>query len=324
MRRAPVPAPARARGIALLTVSVLVALAAWLVADLQYRHELHRLRAANALSHSILWANVAAAEFAAMRNLVARPRQADGGVIHFGQRWSAQTPYEMDFSPAEIVVNSITDLSGFLNLNRESRDEAGRERIAFALGEAEFPPQATDSILDFLDPDSERRPGGGEYGDYAHRGYYPPDGPISDLSELKNAIGYGERFDDGNLRALAAAAAVLPDIEAKINVNTASPAALRAAARFRGAQIFDEKPLVAARAVNPIAEFRVDDFGAGAPADLVDAWRESGGENLFSTDSRYFLVDLTFSLNDLQMRTQSVMRLGGNDRPQTVGRRIVE
>lgn len=313
-----------ARGVALLTTAVLVALAAGLAADLQYRHELHRLRAANALSHSFLWANVAAAEFAAMRNLVARPRQADGGVVHLGQRWSERTPYSMDFSPAAVVVNSIVDLDGFLNLNRESRDEPGRERIAFALADAEFEPQAIDSILDFLDPDSERRPGGGEYGDYAHRGYYPPDGPIADLTELKNAIGYGEHFDDADLRALAEAVAVLPDIEAKLNVNTASTAALRAAARFRGARLFDEAALVDARSNDPIVEFRPEDFAAGAPDDLLKEWRESGGDGLFSTDSRHFLVDLTFSLSDLKMRTQSVMRLGEDDRPRTVGRRIVE
>lgn len=107
------------------------------------------------------------------------------------QRWTADgRPYDFGYGDAEIEVR-ITDESGKIDINAANNGDllAG---LFVARGIALDQAQAlSDAILDWRDPDDEKRPNGAEIADYKGAGlaYGPANAPFNTVSELQQVLG---------------------------------------------------------------------------------------------------------------------------------------
>ena len=106
------------------------------------------------------------------------------------QRWVADgRPYDFGYGDAEIEVR-ITDDSGKIDINAANGDLLTGLFVArgIALEQAQA---LSDAILDWRDPDDEKRPNGAEIADYKGAGlsYGPANAPFNTVSELQQVLG---------------------------------------------------------------------------------------------------------------------------------------
>ena len=107
------------------------------------------------------------------------------------QRWTADgRPYNFGYGDAEIEVR-ITDESGKIDINAANNGDL-LTGLFVARGIALDQAQAlSDAILDWRDPDDEKRPNGAEIADYKGAGlaYGPANAPFNTVSELQQVLG---------------------------------------------------------------------------------------------------------------------------------------
>jgi general secretion pathway protein K len=117
---------------------------------------------------------------------------------------------------------TISDESSRLDLNAASDELLASLLRPFAPSQATLT-QWVDRVLDWRDPDSERRPQGAEDIDYrrAGVGYGPRNGPFLDVSELSRVLGIPASVAEGLARYLTVFSG-----EGKINPSLASREAL--------------------------------------------------------------------------------------------------
>jgi general secretion pathway protein K len=106
------------------------------------------------------------------------------------QRWVADgRPYDFGYGDAEIEVR-ITDDSGKIDINAANGDLLTGMFVAsgVALDQAQA---LSDAILDWRDPDDDKRPNGAEIADYKGAGlsYGPANAPFNTVSELQQVLG---------------------------------------------------------------------------------------------------------------------------------------
>jgi general secretion pathway protein K len=144
----------------------------------------------------------------------------DNQVDHLGELWAKQLPP----LPTEggMIAVSIRDAQGLFNLNNLLRTGAPSgtdigmfRRLLTAQG---LDPAITEALLDWMDPDSDQRPGGAEDIDYLARPtpYRAANQPLTSIDELRLIKG----FTPAVVEKLRPLVTVLPESSA-LNVNTA-------------------------------------------------------------------------------------------------------
>lgn len=128
-----------------------------------------------------------------------------------------------------VLAARLEDLQGRFNLNRlllsGTAGQLAQRRLERLLAVLELPASLADAILDWLDADTNARPGGAE-DDFYSRGeppYRAANQPLGDISELRLVRGMTQAY----YARLSPHVCALPG-SATLNVNTATPAVLSA------------------------------------------------------------------------------------------------
>lgn len=284
MSRRPIPArrPRPPRGAALvsalLTVALVAAIAAGLVAQqglaLRTVGGRHDQAQARLLARGAVdWA----------RNILADDKRTSN-VDHLGEAWATRVP-PIPVEEGE-VAGEIDDQNGRLNLNNlVNNGSADAVQVAIyrrLLGVAGIPDREATvlaaTLADWLDADSEPvAPYSAETPWYASldRPYRSADAPLTDVDELLRVRGYSPAIVD-RLRPFVAA---LPT-RTRINVNTASAEVLAAA--LPELSLDDARVVVAIRSR---AWFKdLPDFRARAPRPVA------APDDRFDVNSDYFVA----------------------------------
>lgn len=219
----------RQRGIALLTALLAVALAVVLVAALLDDGENARMRTAHALRGEQSWQLLRGLEGWAIRVLRDEDAQMPG-VDSRADLWAQPLP------PVEVpggrVGGSLRDLGGCFNLNGlgnvRGADHSGAMLARFdrLLRVLRLDPNIAPAAKDWIDPDPDPETGGAEDMQYrlASPAYRTANRPFAHVSELRLVRG----VDPDTYAALLPHVCVLPDEDAHMNLNTATPELWRA------------------------------------------------------------------------------------------------
>lgn len=216
------------RGVALITVLLVVALVTVVSASMIARQQLSIRATSNQLQARQAWHYALGGE-ALAQSILRRDAQAAGShaqqsVDHLGEAWAQLHPlYELDEGQGQIQLR-IEDLSARFNLNNLLSDgqpnEAAQAQFRRLLRRLEITGPYTERLVDWLDRDQQPS---GENGaeDNAYLLLEPPyrtaGGRMEDLSELRLLLGM--RNED--FQRLAPHVSVLPAVT-PLNVNTAS------------------------------------------------------------------------------------------------------
>lgn len=270
----------RERGIALITVILIVALAASMAAFMAWQQQIwvrqvENLRdqaQAQAVARTAIdWARAVLADDARKNN-----------VDHLGENWAtvlAPLPVE-----SGQVTGNVADQQGLFNLNNLVRDgkASPRDLAVFRrlLERLELPADLANAVVDWMDEDSDTTyPGGAEDIDYlaTDPAYRAANRMMTEMGNLYRVKGVSREMVE-RLRPFVTA---LPE-PTPVNVNTASAEVL--AALFQDLSVTDTKALVEARKSGYFRDQA--DFRSHLPATKLGQIRD----NEFSVNSRYFLA----------------------------------
>jgi general secretion pathway protein K len=213
-------APARQRGVALLTAIILVALATVLAATLAFDNVLAARRGSAVLAFDQGMQYAQAAEALAAYALREDSRGSSRNVDHAGESW-AQPLGPLEIVPGVVLEARLEDLQGRFNVNslidaNGKPDEAAITRFERLLESLELEPRWASLMADWIDSEPTALvPNGGEDSLYSTQDppYRPPNAPIWSITELLAMPGFGrERY-----LKLAPYVAALPR-DAKLNV----------------------------------------------------------------------------------------------------------
>lgn len=299
-------AGARQRGLALISALLIVAIVATAAGLLSLAQQLwmrqveniiERARADFVQRGAVQWAMIVLSEDS---------RNSD--TDHLGEAWAKQLPP----LPAEgaTLVLSATDAQGRFNLNSlwrkgapSTADVGVFRNLLTALS---LDPNLTDAVLDWLDPDSNTRPGGAEDVDYLSQTqpYRAANRYFASVDELRLVRGLSAEALE-RLRPYLVAIPAPTDI----NVNTA-PATLLVAL-VPGLSLPDAEKIAAERERSPFKD--VGQFQSRLPAGTN---APAGG---LGVKSGYFLVMLDIALGRHRRQVEVLIeRPPGGKTPTTV------
>lgn len=324
-------------GVALITVMLVVALAAVLATEMAGRLQLQIQRTSNIESNQqALWYALGTEAFA--KRLLVESFKSNSDTTTQAQIWAED---EKTF-PVELgeITGKINDMNSCLNLNAvfpvvSKEENAGRDKVISLAGEAlkrliplleiedvgEFEAEAmSDALADWIDDDSSIfSSSGAEDDDYASRefAYYTANSSISSINELRVV----EHFTPEVIIALSEYVCVLPgNTEHKINVNTLDkekPELLQALLGEHATRDIAENVLAAI----PDNGFKkIDDFLA--IEDLKTLKKFSRYKEQFVVDSEYFQLTAKASFNESFVILNSVMKVDDKNQVSIIARRL--
>lgn len=233
--------PARRRGVALVSVLLVVAIATVLAVgmvreqagSIQVAHGF--LQRGQALQYALGGEELA-------RQILREDFEAAPGRDHLAETWASPA---FDFEFEEGVVDiTITDLQGRINVNSLSERNPGadltRQRLLNLVAAAGGDPSIVDQAQDWIDADDGARALGAE--DFEHLALDPPrrtaSALMADISEVRLMPGLSLSSAPAPAheiyQRLSPALTALPEAATNINVNTASPLALQSLAAGLG------------------------------------------------------------------------------------------
>lgn len=218
----------RQRGVALLTMLLIAALATALVTTIIERQaRVQRELAGELQLDQVAQYNQGAALFA----MAALREDGRQGMLvdHPGEGWAQ--PFPPFPVPGGLILPALSDAQARFNLN--SLVSAGTLNVSAQfffkrlLGQLLLPPELADSLVDWLDADSQPLSASGAEDDYYLRldvPYRAANRALSTYDELRLVRG----FNRDTLRTLSPYVTVLPVAATKMNVNFISPGILEA------------------------------------------------------------------------------------------------
>ena len=288
-------APAsRQRGLALITAVLVVAIVATVAAYLAIGQQVWLRQTQNladrAQSESL---RQAALDWIAL--LLTRDAEQNK-VDDLGELWAKQLPP----LPAEggMIAVTISDAQGRFNLNNLLRngnpsapDIGVFQRLLTALG---LDPTLTDAVIDWMDANSDRLPGGAEDVDYLAlpHPYRAANQPLTSVDELRLVRG----FTPDIVEKLRPYVTVLPEATS-ININTAVDKVMAA--------LFTNLP---ASALQPLMQNRVNQPFTD-PSQLMQRLPpgQAAPQATYGVTTSYFLVTLDVRVGGLQRRTEALI-----------------
>lgn len=297
------------RGVALITVLLVVALATTAAVAMVSRQQLDIRRTGNMLQYEQAYLYVNGIEQWASRIL--RRDQRDNEYDHLGEEWATQLP------PVPVeggqLGGYIEGRQGRFNLNSllldGEPDPEAVERFSRLLQTLELDPDLVNALLDWLDADLEERfPGGAEDGVYLSEepAYRSGNGPLVSITELRLLYG----LDQEGYDKLAPHVAALPE-PATINVNTATVPVLMSLAEG-----IDQG----------MAELLIEARGDEGYAELDDFLSQPGLEDLalpvevLGVSSRYFVVTSQIQFGKINVGYQSMIERGQDNTSRVIRR----
>jgi general secretion pathway protein K len=294
------------RGIALITVILIVALATTVASFVAWRQQVWTRQVENlrdaSQSEAVARAGVDWA------GLILREDRRKNQVDQLDEDWAQQVALPVERGK---VTGRISDSQARFNLNNLTRGNPGQasgaDIAAFnrLLTMLELPTTLTDALVDWLDADNVLQgPDGAEDMYYLAlpTPYYPANRALVDVSELLMVRG----FDQATVDKLAPYICALPT-PAPVNVNTTSAEVLSAA--IPGLNLDDARKLVEERGKGSqtLAEFR---------GKLTAAQSAGLQENLLSVASDFFQVDLQVEFGRVRQRYLALYQRSGQNWPQ--------
>jgi len=320
------------KGVALITVMLVVALAAILATQMLARLQLQLQRTTNInYNQQAYWYALGAEAFA--QRVLLKAIEDEPDVTKLSQDWAqGETSYPVDFGQ---ITGEIIDLQACLNLNalrveKESNDPGtvknpARDALKLliadlsveGIGEYEAAEMA-DALVDWLDADSSIvSPQGAEDNDYASKefAYLPPNNFIAGLSELRLV----EHFTLPVIEALKPYVCVLPNTERhEININTLTSEQSALLAALLDITQADAEQLISAREEDGYD--KIEDFFA-----TPEFGKLSVNDDLkkqLVVDSEYFKLKSSASFNDSFFAMSSVFKVEDNKKVHVVSRKI--
>lgn len=293
----------RPRGIALITVILIVALATTVASFVAWRQQVWTRQVENLRDASQGEAVVRAGVDWAGTILVEDRRK--NAVDHLGEPWMQQVALPVERGN---VAGGISDQQARFNLNNLIRNgmASGADIAAFQrlLSQLDLPATLVDALVDWLDSDGQvYGADGAEDAYYLARPtpHYPANRALVDLAELAQVRGYDPAIVD----KLAPHVCVLP-IPTAVNVNTAGAEVLSAV--IPGLTLDDARKLVEERGdgSETLADFR---------GKLSAAQALGLQENLLSVASDFFLVDLSVEFGRVRQRYLALYQRQGQNWP---------
>ena len=322
----------KVQGVALITVLLIVALAAVLVTQMTGRLQLQMQRTNNiTLNQQAFWYAMGAEAFA--KRILITSFKDDDTVTHLEQMWAqGETSFPVDFGQ---ITGEIFDMQACFNLNalrvdrsaipagsgKPAIQEAFQELIislnieGISNFEAEY---MTDALVDWLDQDSAiESAGGAEDNDYAAKEfpYLAANHYLASITELRLI----EHFTIPVINELKKFVCVLPnnDLHA-INLNTISSEQVKLIEAFLGIPPADAEQALADR---PSDGFKTNteffDLQVIKQHNLSNVQMEN-----FVVDSQFFRLKSIASFNDSYFALSSLMKVESNNNISIVSRTI--
>jgi len=279
------------RGIALVTAVMIVAIAAAIAVQIAFAHQVWFRQMENVADRDATdWLRRGALHWASLALL---EDAAQNSTDHLGEPWAIGLPI-LPVDGGTIKV-SIEDAQSRFNLNSVG-DPANLQVLKKLLGELRLDPLLADSLADWIDPDSDTRPGGAE--DVYYLNLDPPyraaNQPLASIDELRLIRG----CDAKTVAALLPYVSVLPVATNIVNVNTASPELL--AALVQGLDLPVAQRIVDGRLGKPFKD--INDFKSKLPQGPT---QPTAG---ISVKTDYFLVSLDTSIGRHERHSEALLK----------------
>ena len=323
----------KVQGVALITVLLIVALAAVLVTQMTGRLQLQMQRTNNiTLNQQAYWYAMGAEAFA--KRILITSFKDDDTVTHLEQMWAqGETSYPVDFGQ---ITGEIFDMQACFNLNalrvdrtnipagsvKPAIQEAFEELIlslniqGITAFEAEY---MTDALVDWLDKDSAiESAGGAEDNDYAAKEfpYLPANHYLASIAELRLI----EHFTIPVINQLKKFVCVLPNNDShNINLNTISSEQVKLIQFFLGIPLADAEQALAAR---PSDGFKTDKEFFNHQDIVKHNNITRVLKEQFVVDSEYFRLKSIASFNDSYFALSTLMKVESNNNISVVSRTI--
>lgn len=323
------------RGVALITVMLVVALAAVIATQMLSRLQLQVQRTSNiTFNQQAYWYAVGAEAFAKRVLITAFEDEKD--TTHLGQIWAqGKTTYPVDFGD---ISGEITDLQACFNLNalkvsdqqgsasnpqgKKTQSQVAFEELLLALNiegvgnfEVEY---MTDALIDWLDSDSSiSSAGGAEDNDYAAKefSYLPANNFLASVNELRVI----EHFTLPVILALKQHACIIPNHNLhRININTIPSdkpellQALLSLSRNDAEQILSNREAEGFESVNEFYKL----------PELVKLKITEDQKQQFVVDSEYFKLTSTANFNNSYFQLNSILQIANNNKISVISRTI--
>ena len=329
------------KGVALITVMLIIALIAILATQMTARLQLQMQRTTNIGSNQQAYWYAMGAEAFAKRILI-QSFEDDAEVTHLGQLWAqGENTFPVDFGE---ITGEITDLNSCFNLNalKTDSEEANNnsnsnsnsttvkkspvrtafEELLIAINiegvgsfEAEY---MADALTDWLDADgSISSSGGAEDNDYAAKEfpYLAANNYLASIGELRVV----EHFTVDVIEKLKDYACILPDSNTnKININTIAQDQPEILVAMLGISQNDASQALSAREEEGFKS--VDDFFA--LPELSKAQISADQKQQFAVKSEYFKLKATASFNNSYFALNTIMQVDNKNNISVISRII--
>lgn len=262
--------PRQSQGVALITILLIVVIATVLGVSMTSDQHFAITRAQTFFDQSVVRQYALGGEELA-RQILHKDFVDEPEADHLGEPWAAQD-LMFDFEEGQIELK-IEDLQGRINLNsllvegEEAR--ATKSRMTTLFTEQGLDPVYVDRIQDWVDENNGISGFGAEDFEYLglERPYRTANQPMLDVTELRLILD----MEDELYQQVAPYVTALPDIHAEINLNTAPPQVLQAAAPGLGL---------------PSAEGIAADRDSGLPFNTVEDFFANQNQNETSANNR--------------------------------------
>ncbi|GAA5216560.1 type II secretion system minor pseudopilin GspK [Corallincola platygyrae] len=323
--------PKRQRGVAIITVMLVVALAVIIAANMTERLGLQMRRAENLiLGNQGLWYAMGAEQFAI--KILQQDIKDDEDVIHLGQNW-AQEGNEF---PVEggTLGGQVIDMQSCFNLNSVAGSDPKKElkarpvqsRMFQALLEelevdAYEAEQIAEALRDWIDADSIMASSvGAEDAEYESMAvpYLTANSLLAHASELRAIRGVTAEIYE-KVRPYVCALPENPTL--KVNVNTIKPehAAILAAVLTPRINLSEAQDLINNRPKNGFEN--IDEFWRQPEVSAVGSGNQGQKEALV-VNSHYFLLQAKTEVADLKFKLESLMKRGQDNKLVVIRRQM--
>lgn len=324
-----------ARGVALITVMLIVALIAILATQMTARLQLQMQRTTNIASNQQAYWYAMGAEAFAKRVLV-QSFADNAEVTHLGQIWAqGESTFPVDLGE---ITGEITDLNSCFNLNALRNDDddsnnignittksparAAFEELLIVMnieGVGSFEAQyMADALTDWLDANSSiSSSGGAEDNDYAAKAfpYLAANNYLASIGELRVV----EHFTVKVINKLKDYACVLPNINLnKINVNTIALDKPEILVAMLGISQNEATQALTARGEEGFKS--VDEFFN--LSELSKAKITPEKKQQFAVTSEYFKLKTTASFNNSYFALNTIMKVDNKNNISVISRII--
>ncbi len=327
----------RQRGVALITVMLIVALAAIIAAQMTTRLQMQMQRNSNAsFNQQAYWYAMAAESFS--KRLLMTSFKDEREVTHLDQLWAqGETTYPVDFGE---ISGEITDLHSCFNLNALRIDRNKSLNTSESQTTKQFPARAVfeqlieslaiegissfeaeamaDALTDWLDSDGFiSGTGGAEDDDYASREfpYLTANNYLSSVSELRVI----EHFSPRVIEALRPYVCVLEQNNTlKVNVNTLDVEKPELLQALLDSSLEEAQQVLTARGEEGFNT--LDDFYNAPEMSQMKLTEEQ--KKQFVVDSEFFKLKARASFNESYFTLNSVLKVAENQQIYTISRTI--